>query len=109
MGITKTTGFSQETNEMAEILKAIGHPARIAIIKLLSNMPSCVCGEIVEVLPLAQSTVSRHLAELKKVNLIKGNISGNNICYCLNQETWKKVKAFIKTISKPDGSPFDCC
>ncbi|WP_396150893.1 ArsR/SmtB family transcription factor [Flavobacterium sp.] len=109
MGVTKTTGFSNETNDMSEIFKAIGHPARIAIIKLLSNIPSCVCGEIVEVLPLAQSTVSRHLTELKKVNLIHAVNKGNNIYYSLNQETWKKVKTFIKTIGKPDGSPFDCC
>jgi DNA-binding transcriptional ArsR family regulator len=109
MGITKTKGFSAETTEMAEILKAVGHPARIAILKLLSNMMSCACGEIVELLPLAQSTVSRHLAELKKVDLIKGSRNGNTISYSLNPETWKKVKNFIKLISKPDGRPFDCC
>ena len=82
MGITKTIGFSNETNEMAEILKALGHPARLEIVKFLMKSSSCICGDIVTVLPLAQSTVSKHLSELKIVGIIKGTITGHNICYC---------------------------
>ncbi len=109
MGITKTTGFSEEINEMSEILKALGHPARLAIIHYLTQSPSCVCGDIVDVLPLAQSTVSKHLSELKKVQLIKGNISGNNICYCLNQETWKKAQDFLQSIINPIDNDITFC
>ena len=109
MGITKTIGFSTETNEMAEILKALGHPARLEIINFLMRSPSCICGDIVDVLPLAQSTVSKHLSELKKVGLIKGTITGNNICYCLNEETLNKIQDFIQIIKKSCNSESGCC
>ena len=95
MGITKTTGFSTETNEMAEILKALGHPARLEIVKFLMTSSSCICGDIVEVLPLAQSTVSKHLSELKKVGIIKGTVTGNNICYCLDEKIIQKIQKFV--------------
>jgi predicted transcriptional regulator len=109
MGITKTAGFSTEVNEMSEVLKALGHPARLAIVQYLIASPSCVCGDIVDVVPLAQSTVSKHLSELKKVHLIQGSISGNNICYCLNQETWQKVQDFLQSITNPIGDSSSCC
>lgn len=109
MGITKTFGFDTETNEMAEILKALGHPARLAIVNHLVKTPSCICGEIVEILPLAQSTVSKHLSELKKVGLIQGNISGNNICYCLNLETFNRIKLFINAITAHSIAENKCC
>jgi DNA-binding transcriptional ArsR family regulator len=110
MGITKTTGFSIETNEMAEILKALGHPARLAIVQFLMNSPSCICGDIVEVLPLAQSTVSKHLSELKKVGIIKGTITGNNICYCLDEVGFEKIKGLFLNITKYlENSKEECC
>lgn len=109
MGITKTEGFSKEINEMSEVLKALGHPARLAIIEYLIASPSCICGDIVEVLPLAQSTVSKHLSELKKVNLIQGSISGNNICYCLNQETWRSIQDFVQVITNKACDSSQCC
>lgn len=109
MGITKTEGFSTEINKMSEVLKALGHPARLAIIEYLIASPSCICGDIVDVLPLAQSTVSKHLSELKKVNLIQGNISGNNICYCLNQETWQQVQDFVQGITNSVCDDSQCC
>lgn len=96
MGITKTDGFDETTNQLADIFKALGHPARLAIMDFLVKSSTCICGDIVNELPLAQSTVSRHLTELKRVGLIKGNISGNNICYCINDETWQSVIDFMQ-------------
>jgi len=99
MGITKTIGFSKETNEMAEILKALGHPARLEIVHYLMKSNSCICGDIVEALPLAQSTISKHLSELKKVGIIKGTITGNNICYCINEVGFEKIKDLFQNIT----------
>lgn len=108
MGTTKKIGFSEETIEMSEILKAFGHPARLEIVKFLINSPKCICGDIVEFLPLSQSTVSKHLSELKKTGIIKGTISGNSICYCLNESTLKKLQSFI-TILQTNISSKECC
>ncbi|WP_420574134.1 ArsR/SmtB family transcription factor [Kordia sp.] len=99
MGITKTTGFSEEVNYMAEVLKALGHPARLSIMQYLANSPSCICNDIVMELPLAQPTISRHLSELKRVGLIQGEISGKNICYCINAEKWSEALQFLETIT----------
>lgn len=109
MGITKTLGFSTETNEMAEILKALGHPARLEIVQFLMKSSSCICGDIVEVLPLAQSTVSKHLSELKKVGIIKGTVTGNNICYCLDGEIIRKIQTFITLVQTSCITDSDCC
>ncbi|MBX2841720.1 MAG: metalloregulator ArsR/SmtB family transcription factor [Flammeovirgaceae bacterium] len=109
MGITKTEGFSEETNKMAEVLKAIGHPARLSIMEYLAKSPSCICGDIVDELPLAQPTISRHLSELKKVGLIKGNIDGKNICYCIDEEGWEAVKSFVATLSGIIENKKSCC
>lgn len=108
MGITKKIGFSEETIELSEILKAFGHPARLEIVKFLINSPTCICGDIVEFLPLSQSTVSKHLSELKKAGVIKGTISGNSICYCLNENTINKLQSFINII-KTDVNSSECC
>jgi DNA-binding transcriptional ArsR family regulator len=99
MGITKTEHFTTTQNELAILAKAIGHPARIAIIEYLLKTESCICGDIVNVLPLAQPTVSQHLKELKNAGLIKGNIEGNAICYCLNEEGFNKLKGFFEHIN----------
>jgi DNA-binding transcriptional ArsR family regulator len=109
MGITKTIGFSTETNEMAEILKALGHPARLEIVQFLMKSSSCICGDIVEVLPLAQSTVSKHLSELKKVGIIKGTVTGNNICYCLDEKIIQKIQTFINLVQTSCITDSDCC
>lgn len=112
MGITKTTGFSIETNQMSEILKALGHPARLEIVQFLLKSPSCICGDIVGILPLAQSTVSKHLSELKKVGIIKGTITGNNICYCIDEAVFEKIKTFFQSITVTeeefDNIPKEC-
>lgn len=96
MGITKTSGFSAEINEMAGILKALGHPARITIIEYLLKVDSCICGDIVNELPLAQPTISQHLKELKNAGLVKGSFEGASICYCINEEGFEKVKGFFE-------------
>jgi DNA-binding transcriptional ArsR family regulator len=98
MGITKTEHFTTTQNELAILAKAIGHPARIAIIEYLLKTKSCICGDIVNELPLAQPTVSQHLKELKNADLIKGNIEGNAICYCLNVDGFNKLKGFFEHI-----------
>jgi DNA-binding transcriptional ArsR family regulator len=108
MGITKTDNFSQNQNELAAFAKAIGHPARVAIIEYLLSTNQCVCGDIVDVIPLAQATVSQHLKELKLAGLIKGSIEGNSICYCIDQENWNKFKEMLDGIfTKLENST--CC
>lgn len=90
MAINKKEQFSQEELELADFAKAIGHPARIAILKTLAERETCICGEIVEVLPLAQSTVSQHLKELKQAGLITGTLEGAKSCYCINWTTFDR-------------------
>ncbi len=92
MGLTKTEEFTKAQNELASLAKALGHPARIAILQFLINKKSCVCGDIVDELPLSQSTVSQHLKELKRVGLIKGDIEGPSVCYCIDEKAWEKAK-----------------
>ncbi|MEO7769124.1 MAG: metalloregulator ArsR/SmtB family transcription factor [Ferruginibacter sp.] len=91
MAVHKKEEFTQKEQDLAGFAKAIAHPARIAILKVLANRNECICGEIVEVLPLAQSTVSQHLKELKNAGLIKGTIDGPRNCYCIN---WKAFEKF---------------
>ncbi len=109
MGITKTEGFNENTTEMSEIFKAIGHPARLFILKYLANQSSCITNDIVHVLPLSQPTISKHLSELKKVNLIQGTVSGKNMCYCINQEVWKKIVDVINNITTAMNNGVKCC
>ncbi|MEY4433899.1 MAG: hypothetical protein RLZZ44_2034 [Bacteroidota bacterium] len=99
MGITKTERFTTAQNELAILAKAIGHPARIAIIEYLLKTETCICGDIVNELPLAQPTVSQHLKELKNAGLIRGSIEGTSICYCLNQEGFNQLKGFFEKIN----------
>lgn len=108
MGLTKTDKFTAEQNELAAFAKALGHPARVAIIEYLSTQASCVCGSIVDAIPLAQATVSQHLKELKNAGLIQGNIEGNSICYCLNPEKWKKFKQMLEPTFTHTEKPV-CC
>ncbi|MFQ6599586.1 ArsR/SmtB family transcription factor [Flavobacterium sp. C3NV] len=99
MGATKTDHFTDEQNELAILTKALGHPARIAIIQYLMKVNKCICGDIVNELPLSQPTVSQHLKELKNAGLIKGNIEGNAICYCINEVGFEKIKVFFNQIN----------
>ena len=88
MGATKSEEFSVKDNRLAKYAKALSHPARVAILKLLIEKQACVCGDIVEELPLSQSTVSQHLKELKEAGLIKGDIEGAKVCYCIDERQW---------------------
>lgn len=108
MGLTKTEEFTKTQNDLASLTKALGHPARIAIIQFLVKKKSCVCGDIVDELPLSQSTVSQHLKELKRVGLIKGDIDGPSICYCIDERVWKKAKKAVGELFDSYKEP-NCC
>lgn len=84
--------YSEEQEEIALFAKVFGHPARIAILQQLFKINACYCGDLVKEIGLAQPTISQHLKELKQLGLIKGNIEGPKICYCIDQENWKKMK-----------------
>jgi DNA-binding transcriptional ArsR family regulator len=92
MGLTKAEEFTKTQNNMATIAKALGHPARVAILQYLIKSKVCMCGDIVEELPLSQSTVSQHLKELKNAGLIKGEVEGPGVCYCIDEKGWEKAK-----------------
>lgn len=109
MGLSKIEKFTAEQNEMARLAKALGHPARIAIIQFLVKTNSCVCGDIVDELPLSQSTVSQHLKELKTAGLIKGTIEGPSVCYCINEVTWLKAKNLLGDLFESYSSKNNCC
>ena len=98
MGATKTEHFTDRQNQIANIAKALGHPARIAIIEYLMKVNECICGDIVNELPLAQPTVSQHLKELKNAGLIKGNIEGTSICYCIDETTFDILKNYFSNV-----------
>ena len=99
MGASKSESFSDSQNELATLFKALSHPARIAIIEYLLQVDKCICGDIVNQLPLAQPTISQHLKELKNANIIKGTIEGTAICYCINEITLKKFENYFSSIS----------
>lgn len=114
MAQNKKEEFIKSEKELAEFAKAISHPARVAILKTISGKDKCICGEIVEVLPLAQSTVSQHLKELKNAGLISGTIDGVKSCYCINWKTFEKFadsfnKFFNKAKLKSESCKTNCC
>lgn len=108
MGASKSSAFTKKQNNLALLAKALAHPARIAIVELLLKKQSCVCGTIVDELPLAQATISQHLKELKAAGIIKGSISGNSICYCLEPKTIQTLSDFLNQLSS-FPSPSKCC
>lgn len=108
MGLTKTEEFTRTQNELAVLAKALGHPARIAILQFLVRSKSCVCGDIVDELPLSQSTVSQHLKELKQAGLIKGNIDGPSVCYCIDEKAWARAKNVLNDLFESYKGQ-DCC
>ena len=95
MGTTKTEEFSVKDNKVAKYAKAFAHPARVAILKMLIKKQACICGDIVDELPLSQSTVSQHLKELKETGLIKGDIEGARVCYCIDEKEWHQAKNYL--------------
>lgn len=98
MAINKSAEFSAELVQLAELAKALSHPARIAILQTLAEKQMCICGEIVEILPLAQATVSQHLKELKSAGLIKGEIEGKKSCYCIDWEALEKMSGGMQDL-----------
>ena len=109
MGISKTEHFKEEQNEVAKLMKALSHPARIAIVEYLLSVDSCICNDIVDEIKLAQPTVSQHLKELKNAGIIQGEIDGKAICYCINPETLKKMEHFISEIFIKIAKQKSCC
>ena len=111
MGATKADEFSLKDNRVSGFAKALSHPARIAILRLLLSRKACICGDIVDELPLSQSTVSQHLKELKLACLIKGDIEGARVCYCIDEEAWQKAASTIQNffgLKETDESKL-CC
>lgn len=92
MGLTKTEIFTDHQNRVADLAKAFAHPARVAILQLLAERKTCVCGDLVDELPLAQATVSQHLKELKRIGIIKGDIDPPRVCYCINEPVWDEAR-----------------
>lgn len=110
MGLTKTEMFTDLQNEISLFAKVIGHPARVAILQHLFKIDTCVCGDLVNEIGLAQPTISQHLKELKRLNLIKGNVEGTSVCYCINTENWTKMKVIISQFLDLDiQKKEDCC
>lgn len=101
--------YSVETEEMSKFAKALSHPARIIILKHLSSSSCCFTGDLLEVLPLAQSTISQHLKELKEAGLIQGEVSPPKVKYCIDHKNWQKAKTVFATIFDEDFSKIDCC
>lgn len=109
MGATKTKHFTAKQNELANLTKALAHPARIAILDYLASVDTCICGDIVKEIQLAQPTVSQHLRELKNAGLIKGSIEGNSICYCINEKALKDLSDYLQKLSQSVFRRNSCC
>ena len=108
MGVTKTQNFSAKQNQLASLAKVLGHPARIAILEHLLKNQTCICGDLVEELPLAQATVSQHLKELKMAGIIKGEIEGTSVCYCIDNQVWEESRELILSLFLSKIPPSNC-
>ena len=109
MGATKSLEFVVGENRLAKYAKALAHPARVAILNLLAKKQACVCGDIVDELPLSQSTVSQHLKELKEAGLIKGDIEGARVCYCIDEKEWKAAQLWLNQLFDSYKCGNNCC
>ncbi len=110
MGATRAEEFSVKDNRIANYAKALAHPARIAILRLLASRQACMCGDIVDELPLSQSTVSQHLKELKQAGLIKGDIEGTRVCYCIDEKEWQAAQKYMQEFwSVAPAVKNNCC
>src|SRR4051812_43805783 len=109
MGATKLEEFTVKQNKIAKYMKALGHPARIAILEVLIKKQACICGDIVEELPLSQSTVSQHLKELKEAGLVKGDVEGAKVCYCIDEKEWAIAKDYINNFLVAYVNKDKCC
>ena len=110
MGITKSEIFSEEQNKIAALAKVLGHPARISILQHLFETDTCICGDLVDKIGLAQPTISQHLKELKNIGLIQGSIEGTSVCYCINEQNWTSMKQLLISFLDQDIFPkSECC
>ncbi|WP_178988360.1 ArsR/SmtB family transcription factor [Winogradskyella schleiferi] len=109
MGLAKTEMFTDLQNEIALFAKVFGHPARVSILQHLFKINTCVCGDLVNEIGLAQPTISQHLKELKHLGLIKGNVEGTSVCYCIDTENWTKMKAVMHQFLDQDISEKGSC
>lgn len=109
MGATKAELFTTKQNEVAAMAKAIGHPARIAILQHLAKINACICGDLVEELGLAQATISQHLKELKNVGLIQGTIEGTSTCYCIDPKVWNRYRKLFGDFFRDLPAKDSCC
>ena len=109
MGLTKTEIFTDEQNKLAVLLKAIAHPARIAILQQIISTKACICGELVEELGLAQPTISQHLKELKNAGLIQGTIEGVSVCYCIEPKAWADLEKEVGNLFSSFKDLNNCC
>ncbi|MFI5161315.1 MAG: ArsR/SmtB family transcription factor [Sphingobacteriales bacterium] len=109
MGLTKTEIFTEEQNRLAVMLKALAHPARIAILQQIIKANACICGDLVDDLGLAQATISQHLKELKNAGLIQGTIEGVSVCYCIEPNAWKLLNEELGTFFASYTGTGKCC
>ena len=109
MGLAKTDLFTDRQNRVAELAKAFAHPARVAILQLLAEKKACVCGDLVDELPLAQATVSQHLKELKRIGIIKGDIDPPRVCYCINEPVWEEARQVFGQVLDTFSVEQNCC
>jgi len=114
MTYAKLSEFTSAQQQLARVAKALAHPARVAIIELLAAKKTCISGDIAAELPLSRTTVSQHLQELKALDLIRGEIEGLTVCYCLNTELLQQVGAqfasfFTQATASPACGPNDAC
>lgn len=109
MGLTKSEIFNEKQNKLASMMKALAHPARIAILQYLVKAEACICGDLVEELGLAQATISQHLKELKNAGLIQGTIEGTSVCYCIDPKVWNLYKTTFENFFIPFDNKKGCC
>ncbi len=109
MGLTKTEMFTDLQNEISLFAKGFGHPARVAILQHLFKLDTCVCGDLVSEIGLAQPTISQHLKELKLLGLIKGNVEGTSVCYCIDKEKWSRMKEMLFQFLDLDTQKSESC
>ena len=109
MGITKSEIFTAEQNKLASLFKALGHPARVAILQYIINQKACICNDLVDELGLAQATISQHLKELKSIGIIQGTIEGKSVCYCIDEKLWKQIQEEFNVFFNQEVIVTSCC
>ena len=107
MGITKTKIYSKQQIDIAKFFKVLGHPARVAILQLISKQNSCICNDLVDEIGLAQATISQHLKELKSIGLLEGEVDGKSMCYCINVKRWEELQEQLNSFFNKTKS--NCC